>query len=74
MDRLPSLTEEILKIGQDSGPTPLVSGASSEGTSQNVLTSFAPNGTLPSDSEKTKRDMEIEEYPRALAVVGVSVL
>ncbi|XP_010672494.2 probable GTP-binding protein OBGC2 isoform X1 [Beta vulgaris subsp. vulgaris] len=69
-DRLPSLTEEILKIGQDSEHTPLVS----EDTAPIVLTSSDHSDTLPSDSEKMKRDKEIEDYPRPLAVVGVSVL
>lgn len=73
-DRLPSLTEEISKIGQDSGPMPLGSGASAKDTAQMVLTSFEQNDTLPSASEKNKREKEIEDYPRALAVVGVSVL
>lgn len=64
------MTEEILKIGQDSEHTPLVS----EDTAPIVLTSSDHSDTLPSDSEKMKRDKEIEDYPRPLAVVGVSVL
>lgn len=74
MARLPSLTEEICKIGQDTGSIPVVSGASSEDTTQIVLTSFEHDNTHPSVSEKNKRDKEIEDYPRPLSVVGVSVL
>uniref|UniRef100_A0A803LKF6 GTP-binding protein OBGC2 n=1 Tax=Chenopodium quinoa TaxID=63459 RepID=A0A803LKF6_CHEQI len=68
-DRLPTLTEEILKIGQDCGSTPLVLGASSEDTAHTKA-----DDTIPSASEINKRDKEIEDYPRPLAVVGVSVL
>ncbi|OIW03515.1 hypothetical protein TanjilG_31028 [Lupinus angustifolius] len=59
-DRLQSLTEEILRIGND--------GASSE---------LKPSSEdqprlLPDDGDKKER--KLEDYPRPLSVVGVSVL
>lgn len=72
-DRLQSLTEEILKTGSDkvTSETELsledtVKSFSTEGGKEDLLSS----GT----SVKDKRDKEIEDYPRPLAVVGVSVL
>ncbi|KDO84707.1 hypothetical protein CISIN_1g011645mg [Citrus sinensis] len=72
-DRLQSLTEEILKIGCDkvTSETELssedaVKSLSTEGGEADLLSSVT--------SVKDKRDKEIEDYPRPLAVVGVSVL
>ncbi|XP_034677181.1 probable GTP-binding protein OBGC2 [Vitis riparia] len=73
MDRLPSLTQEIMKIGSEQIPS------SSQNSTEDAMQS------LPSDSEganvlsldfpdKDRKDKEIEDYPRPLAVVGVSVL
>ncbi|KAJ9674826.1 hypothetical protein PVL29_024011 [Vitis rotundifolia] len=73
MDRLPSLTQEIMKIGGEQIPS-----SSQNGTEDAIQ-------SLPSDSEganvlsldfpdKDRKDKEIEDYPRPLAVVGVSVL
>ncbi|XP_041017380.1 probable GTP-binding protein OBGC2 isoform X2 [Juglans microcarpa x Juglans regia] len=72
-DRLSSLTEKIMRIGSD--------GASSkpETSSDNVLqllASEAPHADVssPGIQSKDEKDKEIEDYPRPLAVVGVSVL
>ncbi|XP_057518031.1 probable GTP-binding protein OBGC2 [Amaranthus tricolor] len=73
-DRLPFLVKEILKIGQGHGPSPLVSGVNTEDTTESVLTSFEHNDSPPSLFVENKRDKEIEDFPRPLAVVGVSVL
>lgn len=73
MDRLPSLTQEIMKIGSEQTPT------SSKNSSEDAIQSF------PSDSDganvlslefsdKDRKEKEIEDYPQPLAVVGVSVL
>lgn len=67
------MTEEILKIGCDkvTSETELssedaVKSLSTEGGEADLLSSVT--------SVKDKRDKEIEDYPRPLAVVGVSVL
>lgn len=67
------MTEEILKIGCDkvTSETELssedeVKSLSTEGGEADLLSSLT--------SVKHKRDKEIEDYPRPLAVVGVSVL
>ncbi|KAK9220356.1 hypothetical protein WN943_009006 [Citrus x changshan-huyou] len=72
-DRLQSLTEEMLKIGCDkvTSETELssedaVKSLSTEGGEADLLSSVT--------SVKDKRDKELEDYPRPLAVVGVSVL
>lgn len=73
MDRLPSLTQEIMKIGSEQ-----ILSSSQNGTEDAIQ-------SLPSDSEganvlsldfpdKDRKDKEIEDYPWPLAVVGVSVL
>ena len=68
------MVKEILKIGQGHGPSPLVSGVNTEDTTESVLTSFEHNDSPPSLFVENKRDKEIEDFPRPLAVVGVSVL
>lgn len=73
-DRLPSLTEEILKIGQDSVPAFQGLGAGFKDTDEVSLTSSENDEMLPSISEENKSDKGIQDYPRPLAVVGVSVL
>ncbi|KAJ8446354.1 hypothetical protein Cgig2_005885 [Carnegiea gigantea] len=73
-DRLPSLTEEILKIGQDCLTVPQGPEAGCEETDQVLLISAENDHMLSSNSDENKRDKGIEEYPRPLAVVGVSVL
>lgn len=73
-DRLPSLTEQILKIGQDSVPESVGQRACPEDTAPVLSTSVENENVLPSVSEENKRDKEIDDYPRPLAVVGVSVL
>lgn len=73
-DRLPSLTEEILKIGQDCLTVPQGPEAGCEETDQVLLISAENDHMLPSNSDENKRDKGIEEYLRPLAVVGVSVL
>ncbi|CAL8995635.1 unnamed protein product [Prunus brigantina] len=72
-DRLPSLTEEIMKLGVDrpsSEPETSSTGAvqqlSSEGGNA--------DGSSPRVLTKDKKDKDIEDYPRPLAIVGVSVL
>ncbi|KAK4860044.1 hypothetical protein QYF36_016281 [Acer negundo] len=72
-DRLPSLTEEIFRIGCDEvtyetemRSEDAVQSLSSEGAKEDILS--------PETSNKDKKDREIEDYPRPLAVVGVSVL
>ncbi|KAJ4823872.1 hypothetical protein Tsubulata_030322 [Turnera subulata] len=69
-DRIPSLTEEISTIGSDMIPSkPLM--VSEESKSPTVESG---NNESQQVSGKDKRDKEIEDYPRPLAVVGVSVL
>ncbi|KAK9269845.1 hypothetical protein L1049_025418 [Liquidambar formosana] len=72
-DRLPSLTEEILRIGSDevhSQPE-----ASSEDAVQPFFTEGDHANILSAEIiNKDRKDKEIEDYPRPLAVVGVSVL
>ncbi|KAL5778089.1 hypothetical protein ACOSP7_011015 [Xanthoceras sorbifolium] len=73
-DRLPSLTEEIFRIGTDevtyetemSSEDAVQSLSSIEGAKEDIFS--------PGASNKDKKDKEIEDYPRPLAVVGVSVL
>ncbi|KAJ7966815.1 GTP-binding protein [Quillaja saponaria] len=60
-DRLPSLTEAILRIGSDMVPSE--TKPSSE---------FADEPS--SSTENDKKDKEVEDYPRPLSVVAVSVL
>ncbi|KAG6648566.1 hypothetical protein I3843_07G153000 [Carya illinoinensis] len=72
-DRLSSLTEKIMRIGSD--------GASSkpEASSDDVL-QFLSSEALHADvsspgiQSTDEKEKEIEDYPRPLAVVGVSVL
>ena len=68
------MTEEILKIGQDCLTVPQGPEAGREETDQVLLISAESDHMLPSNSDQNKRDKGIEEYPRPLAVVGVSVL
>lgn len=60
--RLPSLTEEILKIGSDQVTAEL------ETSSEEADTSSSPK------SLEDKKEKEIEDYSKPAAVVGVSVL
>ncbi|XP_061366449.1 probable GTP-binding protein OBGC2 [Gastrolobium bilobum] len=59
-DRLPSLTQEILRIGND--------GAASEPEPSSEV----PAQLLSDESDRKER--KLEDYPRPLSVVGVSVL
>ncbi|XP_024977284.1 probable GTP-binding protein OBGC2 [Cynara cardunculus var. scolymus] len=59
MDRLPFLVEEIQKIGSDDLPGQL---------------KLSLEDPVQSVSDEDKKIKEIEEYPRPVAVVGVSVL
>lgn len=73
MDRLPSLTEEIMKIGSDGVST------EPETSTDGACLSFPSKGgqsdvSYPEIRSKDKKDKEIEDYPCPLAVVGVSVL
>ncbi|XP_062165278.1 probable GTP-binding protein OBGC2 isoform X1 [Alnus glutinosa] len=73
VDRLPSLTEEIMKIGSDGVST------EPEISTDDACLSFPSEGgqsdvSYPEISSKDKKDKEIEDYPCPLAVVGVSVL
>lgn len=72
-DRLLSLTEEILRIGCDEVPS------EPKMTSKDAVHSFSTEDgnadKLPSQiTNEDKKDKELEDYPRPLAVVGVSVL
>lgn len=72
-DSLSSLTDEILKIGSDkvtSEPE-----TSSEDAEQSLSTESSKENIFSSGTaNKDKREKAIEDYPRPLAVVGVSVL
>ncbi|XP_028765175.1 probable GTP-binding protein OBGC2 isoform X2 [Neltuma alba] len=59
-DRLPSLTEEILRIGSVGTPSEL------------KLTPEAPDQSL--SNEVVTKEKKLEDYPPPLSVVGVSVL
>lgn len=71
-DRLPSLTQEILRIGSDAVPQPEKSSKDSVHSefSEGGNTNEGPLGV----SDKDKKDKEIGDYPCPLSVVGVSVL
>ncbi|XVF36034.1 hypothetical protein REPUB_Repub19eG0023500 [Reevesia pubescens] len=72
-DKLPFLTEEILKIGSDMVHPEL--GISSEDVVQSPPTEGGEADILSSVlSDEDKMDKGIEDYPRPTAVVGVSVL
>ncbi|XP_057975816.1 probable GTP-binding protein OBGC2 isoform X2 [Malania oleifera] len=72
-DRLPSLTEEILRIGIDEVPSQ--PGMSSEDADQTLSTESERANIISSEiSNKDNKIKEIEDYPRPLAVVGASVL
>lgn len=71
-DRLPSVTEEILRIGTDDLNPEQVG-------SENGVQSSLPDGNLATVSLldtpiSDQKDKEIDDYPRPLSVVGVSVL
>ncbi|CAK7346298.1 unnamed protein product [Dovyalis caffra] len=72
-DRLPSLTEEISRIGTDEVPSePKIT---SKGVVHSLSTEDGSEDKLsPQITNEDKRDKEIEDYPRPLAVLGVSVL
>ncbi|KAJ0087372.1 hypothetical protein Patl1_09224 [Pistacia atlantica] len=72
-DRLTSLSDEILKIGSDKVTSE--TGTSSEDAVQSLSTeSSKENISSSGTANKDKREKDIEDYPRPLAVVGVSVL
>lgn len=72
-DRLAFLTEEILKIG--SNKVTSETELRSEDTVLSLSTEGGEEDPQPSGtSNKDKTDKELEDYPRPLAVVGVSVL
>lgn len=72
-DRLPSLIEEILRIGTDEATS------EAEASTESTIKSLYPErgseeicaSDIPAGDGKEK---QIEDYPRPLAVVGVSVL
>lgn len=72
MDRLPSLTQEIMKIGSEQ-----VASLSQNSTGEAIQSLPSGEGANVRSSDfndKDRKDKEIEDYPRPLAVVGVSVL
>ncbi|XP_006341992.1 probable GTP-binding protein OBGC2 [Solanum tuberosum] len=73
IDRLPTLTEEIRKIGYEriSPKRDTSSGAVAESISVDESQNSELSNRSSSNDQKVK---ELEEYPRPLAVVGVSVL
>ncbi|TYH18517.1 hypothetical protein ES288_A05G277800v1 [Gossypium darwinii] len=72
-DKLPHLTEEILKIGSDIVHSEL--GMSSRDEVQSLPTEGGEATTLSSAiSVEDRMDKGIEDYPRPAAIVGVSVL
>ncbi|XP_074273360.1 putative GTP-binding protein OBGC2 [Silene latifolia] len=81
-DRLQYLTEAIREIGIDNVPAPQGSGTRSEDPGQILSISVEHGDMHPTASEdnitdeqiRDKRDKVIEEYPRPLSVIGVSVL
>ncbi|PPS05194.1 hypothetical protein GOBAR_AA15477 [Gossypium barbadense] len=71
-DKLPHLTEEILKIGSDIVHSEL--GMSSRDEVQSLPTEGGEATTLSSAiSVEDRMDKGIEDYPRPAAIVGVSV-
>ncbi|XP_019256945.1 PREDICTED: probable GTP-binding protein OBGC2 [Nicotiana attenuata] len=73
IDRLPTLTEEIWRIGCER------ISSEPDASSGTVAESFSVDGSQNSEissglSAKDQKVKELEEYPRPLAVVGVSVL
>lgn len=64
-DRLPSLTQEILRIGRDE---------TSSGDAVQTLSAGVDHADVSGFSEEDKKVKEIEDYPRPFAVVGASVL
>ncbi|KAG5613388.1 hypothetical protein H5410_024669 [Solanum commersonii] len=73
IDKLPTLTEEIRKIGCEriSPKRDTSSGAVAESISVDESQNSELSNRLSAKDQKVK---ELEEYPRPLAVVGVSVL
>ncbi|KAK4390731.1 putative GTP-binding protein OBGC2 [Sesamum angolense] len=68
MERLPILTEEIWRIGSDKLDLQI-------GSTPETADFLSASGEDQTDSPPRERKVkEIEEYPRPLAVVGVSVL
>ncbi|KAK4351928.1 hypothetical protein RND71_027446 [Anisodus tanguticus] len=71
IDRLPTLTEEMWKIGCErisSEPD------TSSGVAESISVDESQNSELSSGLSAKDKVKELEEYPRPLAVVGVSVL
>ncbi|XP_030950650.1 probable GTP-binding protein OBGC2 isoform X2 [Quercus lobata] len=73
-DRLPSLTEEIRRIGSDEVPSEPERGSDDDALQSLTTEGGRADVSSPGISSKDKKDKEIEDYPRPLAVVGVSVL
>lgn len=71
MERLPVLTEEVLRIGSD-----MVELQSDDDTSERdaALSSSDSDQIDIASSSQEKKIKSIEEYQRPLAVMGVSVL
>ncbi|PON90987.1 Uroporphyrinogen decarboxylase [Trema orientale] len=72
-DRVPTLTEEILRIGSERTPSDV------EICSEDTVKPSPPEGenaALSSSGvhKEERKDKQIEDYPQPLAVVGVSVL
>ncbi|XP_062099210.1 probable GTP-binding protein OBGC2 isoform X1 [Humulus lupulus] len=72
-DRLSSLTEEILRIGCERTTSKL------ELISENTFKPSSPEGendalSLSAVHNEERKEKQLEDYPRPLAVVGVSVL
>lgn len=67
------MTEEIRRIGSDEVPSEPERGSDDDAL-QSLTTEGGHADVSPGISSKDKKDKEIEDYPRPLAVVGVSVL
>lgn len=72
-DRLPSLIEEISRIGSDRTPSEVETSpdnAFNLRSPEDENTDISTSGVL----EKDRKNKQIVEYPRPHAVVGASVL
>ncbi|XP_015884910.3 probable GTP-binding protein OBGC2 isoform X2 [Ziziphus jujuba] len=72
-DRIPSLIEEISRIGSDRALSNAETGSDNavkQRSSEDGNTDISSSGVL----NKDRKDKQIEDYPRPHAVVGVSVL
>ncbi|KAL5975082.1 hypothetical protein ACLOJK_031758 [Asimina triloba] len=70
-DRLPSLVHEISTMGCPEGPS-----SKRPGEALQASEIEGPNASIPllESLSKERKEKKIEDYPRPLAVVGVSVL